>query len=135
MDSEGGISHYSRTMFRLLRAIEKLYPLYIINTGLCGSAGATVYMAAKKRLAFPDAHFMLHRGMISKEDLPDDVREEDFDDFKALQERDESMDERLIGHYGLTGKLLKAYKMGRDIDVDVKQAKKFGIVTHILEVK
>lgn len=61
LNSEGGCAEAEKQALGLIKELERVTQFTIVNSGICNSAGFTIYMAAERRAAFEKATFIWHQ--------------------------------------------------------------------------
>lgn len=104
-------------------------PIYTVNDGLAASMGGVIFIAGKKRYAYPHSILMLHDGTISIEG--DAMKVEDFTDFnKIARARDQK--DVLSQAYGKLEKEEYEKHTRADWYMFADYAKKIGLVDYII---
>ena len=123
-DTDGGCVHEGTKIVNILKELQKLTNIVIINTGYVASMGVSVFMAIKHRFAFKSAKFMIHHAQMYDAAL---TAEEAIKHGKGLKKINNTIYRQVVKKLKLTKKQIDIYNKGRDLTLTASEAFKSGL--------
>ena len=125
--TEGGCVSSGNCIRDILKEIQKITNVAIVNTGYVASMGMVIYLAVKNRFAFPNAKFMAHQAFLADVNLDTMTTEDALKDYKSLKKTNRQMYRDVISKLKFTKKQVEWYNSGKDLKITAKESYSIGL--------